>query len=624
MRYRLPEWQGKSCLVYGRCSKDSQDASLADQYQVIQQCVHEAGLTPIREPFEDDGGRGHDEERPGLQEVIEYVRTHPNRARHNEDFIPILVYNVARFGRFDDSKKIFYYLVQIEKYGYEFYSVMEGLRSRGNIGEFVQLIIRGEQAYQYTLDLSEYGIRTGCSLAEKGWWPGGYAPYGFDRLTYGPDGKPRYRYVNRPNKTIEKYSLDGGLVESFPPINDQGRLRSAYSDKLKTDKVKLVPNAEHAKVVRMIFDWFVNEDWGLKRITSHLNKLGITPPRGRHWLKTGVRGILVNPAHKGAIAYGRRSDGKHHDVDFERLGDRYVPKMRRRDVAVQEIVRRPLDECVIFENAHEAIIPLELWNLAQRKFQLRRNGNLGHRGNGGRGSDYILSGDGLMKCARCGYRFHGSTDRKSNTRYYLDNGYHEGGPEVCEMTLVSADELEYLVLDWIRERSLLQYADLYQDKEQLVAEVEKTLDNSSLHSKVAHPKTDSLERKLAELRRKREEAERLEMEFGRGASQLVDRIRTEEAALAQELSRLLTRKGASLSEADRHRLAIDIAQYHTDLESAFRHGTPEERKRFIRDFIHSIEVDGRERKIKIAFYGDGNNSGVRVVPPTGFEPVSRT
>jgi hypothetical protein len=29
-------------------------------------------------------------------------------------------------------------------------------------------------------------------------------------------------------------------------------------------------------------------------------------------------------------------------------------------------------------------------------------------------------------------------------------------------------------------------------------------------------------------------------------------------------------------------------------------------------------VDGRERKIKIAFYGEGDNSALRVVPPTGF------
>ena len=64
------------------------------------------------------------------------------------------------------------------------------------------------------------------------------------------------------------------------------------------------------------------------------------------------------------------------------------------------------------------------------------------------------------------------------------------------MTLVSADELEYLVLDWIRERSLLEYTDLYQDQEKLVAEVEKVFENSSLHSKAAHPKTDSLDRKL--------------------------------------------------------------------------------------------------------------------------------
>lgn len=621
MKYRLPGWHRGQCLVYGRVSKDTQDASLADQYGVIRECMREAKLAEIRAPFEDDGERGHDEERPGLLAVIEYARTHPNRVRHNDDFIPILVYNVARFGRFDDSKKIFYYLVQIEKHGYEFYSVMEGLRSRGNISEFVQLIIRGEQAYQYTLDLSEYGIRTGCSLAEKGWWPGGNPPYGYDRMTFGPDGKPRYRYVSRPDKTVDKQTPDGKLIESFPPVNDKGKLRSAYSDKLKTDKVKLLPNPEFSKVVQMIFDWFVLEDWGIKRIAAKLNSLGIPAPRGRKWLKGSVRGVLLNPAHKGALVYGRRSDGKHHDVNFERLGDRYVLRMTRRDVAVREFVHRSYEECIVVEQCHGPIVSSELWDRAQKKFALRKNGQLGFRGKGGRGSQYLLSGDGLMKCARCGYHFHGSTDRTSKIRYYLDGGYHMGGAEVCDMTLVPAGPLEAVVLDWIRKAVVVGPSGLFKSEEDLVSEIERTLETDGVKLHAPSPKVDILERKLGDLRKKREDAERLAREFGQEASHLVGRIRAEESAVANELAGLRNAEGSGFQGRNSRKVAEEIVRYQLSMEEAFQQGTADERKRFIRDFVAGIEVDGKERKVRISFYEDPEKSALRVVPRTGFEPV---
>jgi DNA invertase Pin-like site-specific DNA recombinase len=270
-------WKGDSCLIYKRCSKEEQDGSLEDQEATISTVRKDLGLSRILASFEDDGKRGHDENRPGLLAILSYVRTHPNPVRNNSDFIPILVYELSRFGRFDDSKKIFAYFVDIERYGYEFYSVTDKIRSRGNIADFVQAIIKSEQAYDYSVNLSKYGMRAGCSLAKRGWWPGGAAPYGMDRMTYGPDGQPKYRYVTLPDKTVQKYDLDGSLIENLPPIEDKGRIRSTYSDKIKSDKVKLVPGrTELVEIVRAIFEKFVKEGWGLRRIAGWLNDRGIS------------------------------------------------------------------------------------------------------------------------------------------------------------------------------------------------------------------------------------------------------------------------------------------------------------------------------------------------------------
>ena len=450
------KWKGNGCLVYTRCSKETQDLSLAEQDAGIGAVRQAAGLSDVLAKCEDDARRGHDESRPGLRAVLSYVKAHPNPVRNNSDFIPILVYDLARFGRFDDPKKIFAYFVEVERYGYEFYSVTENIRSRGNIADFVQAIVKSEQAYDYSVTLSRYGLRTGCSLAEKGWWPGGAAPYGFDRMTYGPDGKPKYRYATLPDKTVEKRTPDGTLVESIPPIKDRGRVRSAYSDKIKTDKVKLVRGREElVKVVVLIFEKFVKERWGLRQIAAYLNAQGIRPPRGRYWLHSTVRSLIKNPAYKGALVYGRRSDGKHHWLTIQKQGDNYVPLIERKDVPGRTFVHRTEDECIVDKENHEALVEKAVWEMAQ---EIMRSQKTGRRSGQGMKSAYLLSGDGLIKCALCGYRMQGDLDRRNKIRRYVDGGYHMGGTTVCRCYMVPAQPLEDWIVGQIQDRILLSLA----------------------------------------------------------------------------------------------------------------------------------------------------------------------
>jgi hypothetical protein len=615
----LPYWRKGQCLIYGRVSKESQDAGLADQYTTIQAVMRQANLNPVVEPFEDDGKRGHDEGRPGLLAVMNFVRTHPNKVRKNEEFIPILVFNVARFGRFDNPKKLFRYIAEIEEFGYEFYSIEEGIRSRGNLADFVNLIVRGEQAYQFTLDLSVYGIRTGTSLADKGWWSGGMAPFGYDRMTYGPDGKPRYRYVTRVDKAVEKYDPKGELVDVFPPIVDNGKVRSAYSDKLKNEKVRLIPNPQEAKIVRLMFDWLVSQDCGLGKIASKLNAMGVPSVKGRKWFKNTVRAVLMNVAHKGTIAYGRRSDGKHHDVSFVKEGDKFVPKVERRDVAAREFVHRALKDCVIVENCHEAIISPELWEKAQVRLTRRKQMKGVVRGQGARGSVHILSGDGLLKCVHCGYHFHGMKDRTSGKRYYIDGGYQNGGREVCDLTLVGADALERHVVQAIRSMAFK----LFDGDDELEREVERMLALDGPSTPVLDPRVEALQEKLSVLTKKRQDTERLAKEYGpETVAVLLERMRLEEVALNRELLILRNASPAVVTVRDRRRMAQEAVGYHRDFVRAFQAGTPDEKRRFIRDFVGSIEVDGRTRKIKIGYFADVGNSPLTVIPRTGFEPVS--
>lgn len=629
-------WKGDSCLIYKRCSKEEQDGSLEDQESTISTVRKDLELSRVLASFEDDGKRGHDENRPGLLAILSYVRTHPNPVRNNSDFIPILVYELSRFGRFDDSKKIFAYFVDIERYGYEFYSVTDKIRSRGNIADFVQAIIKSEQAYDYSVNLSKYGMRAGCSLAKRGWWPGGAAPYGMDRMTYGPDGQPKYRYVTLPDKTVQKYDLDGNLIETLPPIEDKGRIRSAYSDKIKSDKVKLAPGRpELVEVVRAIFEKFVKDGWGLRRIAGWLNDRGIQPPRGRHWLHSTVRSILRNAAYKGAIVYGRKSDGKHHWLTIKKGPEGYAPIIERKDVPGRTFVCRTEEECIVVEDCHEPAISKAIWEKAKALLKTRGHGK--QSGLGAR-SSYLLSGDGLLKCARCGYRFQGDTDRRSKIRRYMDSGYHMGGLAICRCYMIPADALENWVIDEIQARILDGRAGLFAGREDL----EKAIEQALLAGREDSPKKDSeipaLEQKLADRKKKIDlllsniSTENLPL-----LNDHLARLRKEMEAIENELRALrVANRAEDVVTRDLKALAKEAAGYVVNLRKVLDSGSSDEKKRFVRDFVAEAVVDGEKREVRVGFYSDDSGplrniteraAGVDVplwlAPPTGFEPVSR-
>ncbi len=499
MIHDTPRRRQGRCLVYGRCSKSTQDASLGDQYEGIDAFRREASLAPILEPFEDDGRRGHDETRPGLLSVLEYVRTHPNPVRSNSDFIPILVYDLARFGRFDDPKKVFSYFVEVERYGYEFYSVTEKIRSRGNISDFVQAIIKAEQAYDYSVTLSKYGLRTGCSLAEKGWWPGGTAPYAYDRMTHGPDGKPKYRYSTRPDKSVEKRSIDGKLVETLPPIEDKA-----------------------------------------------------------------------------------------------------------------------------------------VWTSAQDKLDEKKHGSCKVEGAGTR-SAYLLTGDGLMKCAHCGYRFQGDTDRRNKIRRYLDGGYHMGGKSVGKCYLVPADPLETWMIGEIRKR-IFGKSGLFAGRDELERAIEQSLVAGRQATASNDNEIKDLERRIAEKKEKvKSLVVNVSTEYLPMINDALGQLKKETEALEEELRALrVAARAEGIVARDFKAIARQAVDYLVHLKETLETGSADERKRFMRAFVHEIVVDGEKRRVKVVFYSDEESPlataealagrlgdvSLQVMPPRGNSPDS--
>lgn len=119
----------------------------------------------------------------------------------------------------------------------------------------------------------------------------------------------------------------------------------------------LVPNPEEAKVVKLIFEWYVHGvvmDDGTKQrigsttIANRLHLMGCKTRYGGRWSLNTVRGILTNPVYAGIIRWGYLAEKKV-------LSDGVVTKSR-------PIAK---DDYIMAKGLHEPLITLEEWETAQ-------------------------------------------------------------------------------------------------------------------------------------------------------------------------------------------------------------------------------------------------------------------
>lgn len=76
----------------------------------------------------------------------------------------------------------------------------------------------------------------------------------------------------------------------------------------------LTINSEEASVVRMIFDWYANEDMGANAIRSKLNDLGYKSKLGNEWNPYSILDILKNNVYIGKVTWQKRKEVKQPDA----------------------------------------------------------------------------------------------------------------------------------------------------------------------------------------------------------------------------------------------------------------------------------------------------------------------
>lgn len=200
-------------------------------------------------------------------------------------------------------------------------------------------------------------------------------------------------------------------LEYFKKIQARGKLLSVkegnyvgstapygFDRVKKTDAKKpyytLVERKDQADVVRMIFNWYCNDDIGVTAICRRLEDIGAKTKTGcKTWNPAIIFSILENHHYIGCTRWNWRKTVKI-------IEDQEIKKLRP---------KAKVDEYLVFEGKHDEIISEELFYKA-REIRGKR-----HRTR----RDLTLKNpfSGLMFCKKCGSRIGYNTYTRNGVEY---------------------------------------------------------------------------------------------------------------------------------------------------------------------------------------------------------------
>jgi len=261
-----------NAVAYVRMSTESQDYSTDHQRAAIRQYAAARGILIIRE-YVDDGKSGLDiKRRAGLLSLMRDVQA------PCPDFTHILVFDISRWGRFQDIDESAYHEHTCRRAGIRV--VYCGERFTDDGGPYASLLksMKRVMAAEYSRDLSEKVFAAQARFIEMGFKQGGHAGYGLRRLALKACGTPR-------------------------AILEYGESKISA-----TDRVVLVWGPDHeVTTVRRVYELYLQQGASEAGLARLLNSEAVLSEFGRPWTQAMINTLLTNVKYCGALAYNRRS-----------------------------------------------------------------------------------------------------------------------------------------------------------------------------------------------------------------------------------------------------------------------------------------------------------------------------
>ena len=167
---------------YVRMSTEHQKYSTENQAEVIRQYAERRGLEIVR-TYADEGKSGlRLDGRDALKQLIEDVQC------GKADFGTILVYDVSRWGRFQDADESAYYEYICKRAGIGVQYCAEQFENDGSPVSTIVKGVKRAMAGEYSRELSAKVFTGQCRLIELGFRQGGPAGFGLRRMLVDQGG----------------------------------------------------------------------------------------------------------------------------------------------------------------------------------------------------------------------------------------------------------------------------------------------------------------------------------------------------------------------------------------------------------------------------------------------------
>jgi DNA invertase Pin-like site-specific DNA recombinase len=257
---------------YVRMSTEHQQYSTQNQADKIREYAQRRGIQIVR-TYADEGKSGlRLDGRQALQQLIKDVES------GTADFQVILVYDVSRWGRFQDADESAYYEYICRRAGIQVAYCAEQFENDGSPVSTIVKGVKRAMAGEYSRELSAKVFAGQCRLVELGYRQGGPAGYGLRRVLVDQSGAVRSELTRGQQKSLQ------------------------------TDRVILMPGpSEETATVNQIYRWFIDGNLPETEIASRLNARGIRTDLGHEWTRATVRQVLSNEKYIGNNVYNRTS-----------------------------------------------------------------------------------------------------------------------------------------------------------------------------------------------------------------------------------------------------------------------------------------------------------------------------
>jgi DNA invertase Pin-like site-specific DNA recombinase len=298
---------------YLRMSTERQEYSFDNQKAAIGVYADNAGFV-VTHTYSDAGKSGLDlKHRDGLRQLLNDV------VEGKQSYKAILVYDISRWGRFQDADEAAHYEFLCKTAGLKVHYCAEQFANDNSLPSSMMKGLKRIMAGEFSRELSvkvSAGIKR---VSQNGFKTGGTPGYGLRRMLVSSNREPKCLLSKGERKSIQ------------------------------TDRVILVPGSDHeVDCVRNIFRMFTEEQKWPAAIAGELRARGVRYNGSKRvaWYPLAVNRLLKNPNYCGCSVFGH-----------------YTHRLRVLRVT------NPRKLWTVTKGAWEPIVDEDTFNRAQKQFE---------------------------------------------------------------------------------------------------------------------------------------------------------------------------------------------------------------------------------------------------------------